>query len=90
MQKWKQSSQDMKKNKKLNDDPEIAVELIEEGIQETKTTAVTAKVATAAITALNEGQFVVDVTQPKGTPRMNHTIHAILPENHVIVPDDMK
>ena len=90
LQKWKQSSQDMKKNKKPNDDPEIATKHIEEGIQETKTTAVTAKVATAAITALNEGQFVVDVTQPKGTPQMNHTIHAILPENHDIVPDDMK
>ena len=80
----------MKKNKKPNDDPEIATELIEEGIQETKTTAVTAKVTTAAIIALKEGQIVADVTQTKGIPQMNHTIHAIPLENHDIILDDMK
>ena len=93
LQKWKQSSQDTKKNKKLNDDPKIVTELIDvimKGTQEAETSATTAKVTTAATIALNKGQFVADIVQLEGIPRMNRITRAILPENHDIIPDDIK
>ena len=63
LQKWKPSSLDMKKNKKTKNDPKIAIAAIRKETQDAETTAMTAKVITAATIAQKQDQPVVDVTQ---------------------------
>ena len=72
MQNSKPLLQDMKgnKNEKTNSNPMTAI-TIEKGTQNIETTATTARVTTAATTALKEGQPAADITQLEWNPKAN-------------------